>query len=89
MFTREQFLLELKTRQIDIENLSIGSGKLATDIGYDSMMVSDEERDDGLRHLNFEAVKLFERLLSWLDQVQQIEFLQAIVSNLQFAVPPK
>ena len=34
-------------------------------------MVSFDEDDDGLMHLNVEVVELFERLLSWLDQVQQ------------------
>ena len=33
----------------------------------------DDDGDDGLMHLNVENVELFERLLSWLDQVQQID----------------
>ena len=32
-----------------------------------------DDDDDGLIHLNVEVVELFERLLSWLDQVQQID----------------
>ena len=55
---------------MDFENLSNESESLATDSGYDSMVSFDED-DDGLMHLNVEVVELFERLLSWLDQVQQ------------------
>ena len=55
---------------MDFENLSNESDSLATDSGYDSMVSFDED-DDGLMHLNVEVVELFERLLSWLDQVQQ------------------
>ena len=57
---------------MDFENLSNESDSLATDSGYDSMVSFDED-DDGLMHLNVEVVELFERLLSWLDQVQQID----------------
>ena len=57
---------------MDIENLSNDSDSLATDSGYISMVSFDEDDgDDGLMHLNVEVVELFERLLSWLDQVQQ------------------
>ena len=57
---------------MDIQNLSNESDSLATDSGYDSMVSFDEDDDDdGLMHLNVEVVELFERLLSWLDQVQQ------------------
>ena len=56
---------------MDVENLSNDSDSLATDSGYNSMVSFDE--DDGLMHLNVEVVELFERLLSWLDQVQQID----------------
>ena len=58
---------------MDIENLSNDSDSLATDSGYNSMVSIDEDDDgvDGLVHLNVEVVELFERLLSWLDQVQQ------------------
>ena len=60
---------------MDIENLSNDSDSLATDSGYNSMVSFDEDDadddDDGLIHLNVEVVELFERLLSWLDQVQQ------------------
>ena len=62
---------------MDIENLSNDSDSLATDSGYNSMVSFDEDDadddDDGLIHLNVEVVELFERLLSWLDQVQQID----------------
>ena len=64
---------------MDIEILSNDSDSLATDIGYNSMVSFDEDDahddddDDGLMHLNVEVVELFERLLSWLDQVQQID----------------
>ena len=63
---------------MDIENLSSDSDSLATDSGYNSMVSFDEDDDgddgdDGLMHLNVEVVELFERLLSWLDQVQQID----------------
>ena len=64
---------------MDIENLSNESDSLATDCGYDSMVSFDEDDaddDDGLMHLNVEVVELFERLLSWMDQVQQIDILQ-------------
>ena len=57
---------------MDFENLSNESDSLATDSGYDSMVSFDED-DDGLMHLNVEVVELFERLLSWLDQVQKID----------------
>ena len=50
--------------------MSNESDSLATDSGYDSMVSFDED-DDVLMHLNVEVVELFERLLSWLDQVQQ------------------
>ena len=62
---------------MDIENLSNDSDSLATDSGYNSMVSFDEDDadddDDGLIHLNVEVVELFERLLSWLDQIQQID----------------
>ena len=62
---------------MDIENLSNDSDSLATDNGYNSMVSFDEDDadddDDGLIHLNVEVVELFERLMSWLDQVQQID----------------
>ena len=59
---------------MDVENLSNDSDSLATDSGYSSMVSFDEDdADDGLMHLNVEVVELFERLLSWLDQVQQID----------------
>ena len=62
---------------MDIENFSNNSDSLATDSGYNSMVSFDEDDadddDDGLIHLNVEVVELFERLLSWLDQVQQID----------------
>ena len=60
---------------MDIENLSTDSDSLATDSGYNSLVSFDEDDadDDGLMHLNVEVVELFERLLSWLDQVQQID----------------
>ena len=60
---------------MDIENLSNDSDSLARDSGYNSMVSFDEDDDgdDGLMHLNVEVVELFERLLSWLDQVQQID----------------
>ena len=62
---------------MDIENLSNDSDSLATDSGYNSMVSFDEDYadddDDGLIHLNVEVVELFECLLSWLDQVQQID----------------
>ena len=57
---------------MDIENLSNDSDCLATDSGYDSTSF-DEDDDDGPIHLNIEVVELFERLLLWLDQVQQID----------------
>ena len=57
---------------MDIENLSNESDSLATDSGYDLMVLFDEDDDDdGLMHLNVEVVELFERLLLWLDHVQQ------------------
>ena len=60
---------------MDIENLSNESDSLSTDCSYDSMVSFDEydADDDGLMHLNVEVVELFERLLSWMDQVQQID----------------
>ena len=60
---------------MDIENLSNDSESLATDSGYNSTVSFDEndDGDDGLMHLNVEVVELFERLLSWLDQFQQID----------------
>ena len=64
---------------MDIKNLSYDSDSLATDSGYDLMVpfdeddADDDDDDDGLMHLNIEVVELFERLLSWLDQVQQID----------------
>ena len=61
---------------MDIENLINDSDSLARDSGYDSMVSFDEDDavdDDGLMHLNVEVVELFERLLSWLDQVQPID----------------
>ena len=60
---------------MDIENLSNESDSLATDSSYGSMVSFDEDDDgdDGLMHLNVEVVELFERLLSWLDQVQHID----------------
>ena len=62
---------------MDIENLSNDSDSFATDSGYNSMVSFDEDDadddDDGLIHLNVEVVELFERLLSWLDQIQQID----------------
>ena len=60
---------------MDVENLSNESDSLATDSSYDSMVSFDEDNDgdDGLMHLNVEVVELFERLLSWLTQVQQID----------------
>ena len=60
-----------------IENLSNDSDSLATDSDYNSMVSFDEDDadddDDGLIHLNVEVVELFERLLLWLDHVQQID----------------
>ena len=60
---------------MDVENLSNESDSLATDSSSDSMVSFDEDNDgdDGLMHLNVEVVELFERLLSWLTQVQQID----------------
>ena len=59
---------------MDFEKSSKESDSLATDSDYDSMISFDEDvGDDGLMHLNVEVVELFERLLSWLDQVQQID----------------
>ena len=62
---------------MEIENLSNDSDSLATDSGYNSMVSFDEDDadddDDGLIHLNVEVVEMFKRLLSWLDQVQQID----------------
>ena len=59
---------------MDFEKSSKESDSLATDSDYDSMISFDEDDgDDGLMHLNVEVVELFERLLSWLDQVQQID----------------
>ena len=60
---------------MDFENLSNESDSLATDSVYVSMVSFDEDDDgdDGLMHLNVEVVELFERLLSWLDQVQHID----------------
>ena len=66
-------MLEIKAQDMDFENLSNESDSFAADSGYDSMVSLDEDDDgdDGLMHLSVEVVELFERLLSWLDQVQQ------------------